>query len=204
MNTRLRLHSRATLATALVLCLAPVVAGQASSAGTGGSGAGEKPRLRRPISLADYWRIEGISNPAISPDGRFVAFVRTVPIEDENRSHTSVWLVTTDGRTPPRQLTSSAFSASAPSWSSDGELLSFRSSRTDGESGERQSVWFLHMDGPGGEAFHIDGVDSAPIFSPDGKWIAFIRETPAQNERLARVLSEFERKIEERFEGREE
>jgi dipeptidyl aminopeptidase/acylaminoacyl peptidase len=37
------------------------------------------------------------------------------------------------------------------------------------------------VDGPGGEAFHIDGVEGAPIWSPDGDWIAFSR-APQEDE----------------------
>mgnify|MGYP003419210929 CR=1 FL=1 len=40
------------------------------------------------------------------------------------------------------------------------------------------SVWFLRMDAPGGEAFRIPGVDGTPIFSPDSRWIAFTKVVP--------------------------
>ena len=58
-----------------------------------------------------------------------------------------------------------------PSWSPDGRLLSFSSKRGE----DPNTVWFLRVDGPGGEAFHIEGVEGSPIWSPAGDWIAFTK-----------------------------
>ena len=56
------------------------------------------------------------------------------------------------------------------------------------------------MERPGGEAFQIPGVDGAPVFSPDNRWIAYTRAT--RPERLPRELSPLERQLEQRFKGR--
>ncbi len=108
-------------------------------------------------------------------------------MEDENRRHSEVWLVSTDGEPVPVRLTTPAFGASSPRWSPDGKILTFSSSRPGG------SILFLRMDRPAGEAFQIEGVDSSPIFSPDNCWIAFTKPT---------LPPVGERKIDERFEGR--
>src|ERR1700685_4199063 len=98
----------------------------------------------RPLVLEDYYRIETASTPAISPDGRWVVFVRTSIIEAENRRHTELWISPSDGSRPAARLTSDAFNASAPRWSPDGKLLVFRSDRkAQGVDGD---IWFLHMD----------------------------------------------------------
>ena len=34
----------------------------------------------------------------------------------------------------------------------------------------------MRLNPPSGEAFHIDGVEGAPVWSPDGKWIAYLKE----------------------------
>src|SRR5262249_27584273 len=87
--------------------------------------------------------------------------------------------------------------------SPDGKLLAFRSPRKlpGHEDGEAQSIWFLRMDQPGGEAFQIRGVAGTPIFSPDNQWIAFTKKTPSGTKAPKSYASEFERLIHERFKG---
>ena len=158
---------------------------------------GQAPRA---LELQDYYRIESADNAAISPDGKWVAFVRSFLIEAENRRHSEIWLVPTNSSSAPMRLTNPAFSASNPRWSPDGRLLAFTSRRKtpEGES----SIWFLRMDVPGGEAFQIRGVGGMPIFSPDNRWIAFTKATPASTREPTQFASEFEKKLTERFKGR--
>ncbi len=176
-------------------------------------------QARRPLALEDYFRLESVSAPALSPDGSRVVFVRARIVEEEDRRHSEVWIVPSDGSAPARRLTAPAFSASAPQWSPDGRLLAFASSRPVPGEG-RESWWFLRMDGEPGEAFRIRGVEGAPVFSPDGRWIAFTRpvppgeagsapgggptgaEPPGASGGFPRPRSDFERRIQERFDGR--
>jgi dipeptidyl aminopeptidase/acylaminoacyl peptidase len=167
----------------------------------------------RPVELGDYYRIETAATPAISPDGRWVVFVRNNTIEAENRRHSELWIAPADGSAAATRLTTPAFNASAPRWSPDGKLLVFRSSRAasagEGETragrggrggGGENDIWFLRMDRPSGEAFQIPGVEGMPVFSPDNRWIAFTRRTSPL--RAARDLSPLEKQLEQRFRGR--
>lgn len=60
------------------------------------------------VTLTDYYRFESVGAPAISPDGRYVAYVRTRILEEENRSHSEIWLRNADGSNTASRLTSTA------------------------------------------------------------------------------------------------
>jgi dipeptidyl aminopeptidase/acylaminoacyl peptidase len=152
----------------------------------------------RSLQLDDYYRIESASATAISPDGRWVVYVRNSIIEAENQRHTEIWMSPSDGSTPPVRLSTPAFNASAPQWSRDGKLLAFHSTRTG--PGIDGDIWFLRMDQAGGEAFQIPGVSGTPIFSPDNRWIAFTKKTAPRSKQFE--LPQAEKQIDERFKGR--
>ncbi|HTK28657.1 MAG TPA: S9 family peptidase [Vicinamibacterales bacterium] len=156
----------------------------------------------RPLALEDYYRIVTVQSPAMSPDGRWVAFIRTSIVERENRRQAELWIAGADGREAPRRLSDPELNASSPRWSADGKLLAF-AGRRRGATGAAEggdAIWFLRTDRLDEPAFHIPGVGGAPLFSPDGKWIAFVRRThePA----APRYANDGERVINERFKGK--
>lgn len=122
----------------------------------------------------DYYGLVGIGEVAVSPDGAHVAFTVTTVVEAENRRHREIWLQPLSGgraRGEAFPVTSSNEESSGPRWSPDGSLLSFTSSRGD----DPNPIWFVRVRGPGGEAFHIDGVDGLPVWSPEGSSIAYVK-----------------------------
>ncbi|HMF76050.1 MAG TPA: S9 family peptidase [Bryobacteraceae bacterium] len=145
----------------------------------------------RQIELKDYYQIESVSVPTLSADGRKVAFVRTRIIEAENKRHSEIWVAAADRSSPPVRVSVSAVSATNPRWSPDGKLLAYSG------GGE----WFVHMDSPEGRPFHISGVSGPPVFSPDGRWIAFTKKI-AIPKAAAPEPSEFDRQTQDRFKGR--
>ncbi len=121
---------------------------------------------------SDYYDIVTVSDVAVSPPGAYVAFTVTTVVEEENARHREIWLQPLRGGRPdgdPFRITSPTAESSSPSWSPDGSVLSFSSRR----EGDPNPIWFLRVEGPGGEAFHIEGVQGRPVWSPDGEWIAF-------------------------------
>src|SRR5882757_9785115 len=135
----------------------------------------------RPIQLEDYYRIETASTPSISPDGRWVVFTRSTIIEAANQRHTELWIAPSDGSAAAVKLLPGDQSSSSPRWSPDGKLIAFsRSGRGGrGAAGDGEgNTWFLRMDQKEKEPFQIPGAGDSPIFSPDNRWIAFLKKTP--------------------------
>ena len=59
---------------------------------------------KRPISFDDVVKVERISGPQVSPDGRWVAYVKGTVDVEANKTSRHIWLVPTAGG-EPRQLT---------------------------------------------------------------------------------------------------
>ena len=136
--------------------------------------------LARGITPEDYLHFEFVGNPAISPDGKSVAFPLTKINEKLNRRMTAIWLVPYDGSAAPRPLTAETVSSSNPQWSPDGRTLAFLSTR--GEAARAQ-IWLLSMDG--GEPRQLteskNGVASFQ-WSPQGDRFAVVsRAGPSDN-----------------------
>src|SRR4051794_35498058 len=84
---------------------------------------------QRPVTSADYYAFETLSDPRVSPDGRQVAYVVTRVDRAANRRVSTVWVTSTDGAGQPRRLTSDVQNASSPRWSPDGAWISFQAMR---------------------------------------------------------------------------
>jgi dipeptidyl aminopeptidase/acylaminoacyl peptidase len=160
-----RIVVRRVLAAAIVVLLVPV-AGLAQ---------------KRGLQPTDYYKEIGVSDVAISPAGDLVAFTVTTVVEKENRRHREVWMArvkngAADGAA--FRFSSPTDDSSSPRWAPDGSVLSFTSKRPK----DPNDTWFVDVTVPSGEAHHLDGVTAAPIWSRDGKWIAFEKSPSAANE----------------------
>ena len=123
---------------------------------------------RRALSAEDFYRMESVSDPRISPDGQWVAYLVTTNDRDADEARSAVWMVSWDG-TQHVQLTTPASSISAPRWSPDGRYLAYLAKPTDAEHSQ-----VMLLDRRGGEARALtkvtDDIDSYD-WSPDGKRI---------------------------------
>ena len=90
-----------------------------------------------PFTATDLARLERLSDPRISPDGRFIAYnVRSTEWE-ANRGVNAVWVLErTAADNVPRLIRDQENSATLPRWSHDGQWLYFLSAR----SGSRDRV----------------------------------------------------------------
>ncbi|MFN2579333.1 MAG: prolyl oligopeptidase family serine peptidase [Pyrinomonadaceae bacterium] len=141
---------------------------------------------QRGITPEDYLSFEFASDPNLSPDGKWVAYVVTKIDRAQNRRNSSIWMVATDGSRLPWQFTTSPQSSNSPRWSPDGKSLAFLSSRpsentpaTAIASGPaeppRSQVYLLSMDG--GEAKRLTSLkNGVSLFrwSPDGTRLVIV------------------------------
>ena len=102
---------------------------------------------KRPIRFEDLMEFQRLSDPQVSPDGRWVAFAVNEQNLENNDSRSHLWLVPFLGG-EPKQLTRGKSSESRPRWSPDSRSLAFISSR----SGSSE-VWRIHVEG--GEAWQV-------------------------------------------------
>src|SRR5438552_6579629 len=106
-------------------------------------------QAQRPITSEDYYTFKSVGDPALSPDGSQVVYSVTRVERQLNRRMTTIWLVPGDASSPPRQLTASDVSSSAPKWSPDGKSLAFISSRpvAGDPASTRSQLYLLRLDG---------------------------------------------------------
>src|SRR5436189_6460884 len=74
------------------------------------------------ISDSDLFAFRWVASPQISPDGRQAAYVLVTVNAKHDGYETSLWLVNTDGASPPRRVTAGP-RAGARRWSPDGSPL---------------------------------------------------------------------------------
>ena len=95
-----------------------------------------------PFTAADLVALNRVSDPQVSPDGRYVAYVIRETDLEANKGRTGVWLLDGTAGAPPRRLTQHPANDTSPRWSPDGRTLYFLSTR----SGSSQ-IWRLALAG---------------------------------------------------------
>ena len=119
-----------------------------------------------PLTVDDLMALDSVSNPQLSPDGEWVAYVVRSRDMEEDKSNSQIFMVASAG-SDSIPMTAKGTSASDPQWSPDGKYLSFKASK--GEEAKTQ-VWTLNR--LGGEAVQftdiLQGVGNY-AWSPDGR-----------------------------------
>ena len=129
-------------------------------------------QTKRNLKVEDVHQQKSVSDPQVSPDGQWVAYVVSTIDRAAEKSDSDVWMAKWDGSVRLR-LTTSKESENQPRFSPDNQWLAFLSSRGNKEDGAQ--VWLLNRQG--GEAVQltkIDGGVNEYSWSPDSKRLALV------------------------------
>lgn len=127
-----------------------------------------RPGPERRFTGGDLFDLAIASDPQISPDGRYIAYVRRTNDIMSDRAVSSIWLIDTrTGEEVP--IAGRDGDAFGPRWSPSGDRLAYAST----EGGSPQ-LWVHWMDS--GQAVRLTGLPTSPsniAWSPDGRSIAY-------------------------------
>jgi dipeptidyl aminopeptidase/acylaminoacyl peptidase len=130
---------------------------------------------QRMLTSADINRIVTVSDPQISPEGKWVAYVADTNDLANDEIDTHLFMTRWDGSRTVQLTSRPKESETAPRFSPDGRLIAFLSGRSDDKDADQ--VWILDRDG--GEARKLTsfkGDVSDLVWSPDSKTLALVLE----------------------------
>ena len=130
---------------------------------------------KKNITVEDLWKLERLGQPSLSPDGAQAVTAVSRFAMDDNRSMSSLWLLSTLGGAP-RLLTSAGEKDGQPRWSPRGDLIAFTAKREQQGSKDKENQLYL-IAPDGGEAHRAAEVATgveAFRWCPDGRRVVFV------------------------------
>ena len=125
---------------------------------------------KRPMTFADLMAMKRVSDPQVSPSGRWVLFSVTDVSLEKNTKVNHLWVVGLDGKTPERQVTFGDGEANGR-FSPDGKTVSLTM---------KDQIFEMPWDeakGTLGEAVQVTNVNGGAdgaVWSPDSKRLMFV------------------------------
>jgi dipeptidyl aminopeptidase/acylaminoacyl peptidase len=132
--------------------------------------AADATAVRRTLTAEDFYRVEELSDPQVSPDGQWVAYVVTSNDREADEARSAIWMVSWDG-SQRLALTAGADGTGKPSWSPDGHYLAFMSTPAGSDKAQ-----VMLLDRRGGDARQITSVSGEIgeyAWAPDAKRLVF-------------------------------
>ncbi len=120
----------------------------------------------RALTPDDFYNMQIVTEPQVSPDGKWVAYVVSTNDRGADETRSAIWMVSWDG-TQQIPLTNPAHDISAPRWSLDGRYLSYLATPTGTDKSQ-----VMLLDRRGGEARALTAVTDdiqSYEWSPDSK-----------------------------------
>ena len=140
------------------------------------SDAPPKPSPTVERAVHQMFAVRQISEAVISPDGRHVAWVESLPGKNGSlSSNSAIYVADWKSAALPKRVTAAPAGVPAEendvAWSPDSGHLAFFSNA--GHGGQAQ-LYVMALDGAPKQLTHIKGDFSSPQWSPDGKSISFL------------------------------
>ncbi len=133
------------------------------------------PAKKRAMQTKDLYRLQTISDPQVSPDGKWISYSVSSVDTTKDKRNSDLWMVSWDGKESV-QLTSSPDAESRARFSPDGKYISFLSAR---QGATKSQIWL--MDRRGGEAKKLTDLKTDLddyAWSPDGTKMALVLRDP--------------------------
>jgi len=130
-------------------------------------------QAKRPFTFEDMMALKRVAEPAVSPDGKWVAFSAVTVNLEQNTRKPHIYVVPISGG-EAKQLIDDGPGEDRPRWSPDGKRLAFLSTRDGGSQ-----VWVADFDpatvslGEPKKLTSISTEADGELWSPDGKYIMF-------------------------------
>ena len=123
---------------------------------------------KKPFDSSAMMELKRMSDPQISPDGKWVTFtVQTVDVA-ANRKPSQIWIAPLAGGAP-RQITHDGEANQRARWSPDSKRIAYISDR-----GGSSQIWLMDTDGGDArQATNLSTEAGGVLFSPDGKNLLF-------------------------------
>ena len=166
----------------LVLSLGCSLSAMAQNGSPPAAGTERAPAARRNLSIADYFELQDVEDPQISPEGEWVAYAVSSRNLKEDKSEEQIWMVPAAGGAAI-PVTAKAASSSHPRWSPDRKYLAFLSAR----GGGKKQVWLLYRGGGEAQQLTETPQDVQDFeWSPQGGKMALVLQDPTPEELAAK------------------
>jgi dipeptidyl aminopeptidase/acylaminoacyl peptidase len=128
---------------------------------------------QRNLRVDDFYLMESVSDPQLSPDGEWIAYVVSTADRAADEYRSAVWMVSWDGAQQLR-MTEPAGGIGSPRWSPDGRFLAYL-----GKPAADAPTQVMLLDRRGGTPralTHASDDVSSFAWSPDGKRLVLMIE----------------------------
>jgi dipeptidyl aminopeptidase/acylaminoacyl peptidase len=167
------------LAALCALCLLPAAAARAHD-----------------VTPEDYFSLAGVTDLAVSPDGKRVAYCEARWDKKANDRKADLWLVATDGKGKPVRLTSDRANERHPRWSADGKwIYALANRKRAGEKAPydgKAQVW--RVSAGGGEPKPVTRAEGGVVlFDLGGRALYYSVDAKKSDEDFAPLRKEFDK-----------